>query len=269
MKKLSVIAILFIVFVLASCSGPTNNAGNSEDDPENANLAKVVIPLPSVSNARAITLEDAKTHTNFFEVSFKNIVTDDVYYASATIEQGKIETIIPPGTYDILLFAGVRVIDINDVKWYHLSASSYKEEVTISLEETNTVNLILALIDLEVTVPSKVVIDEEFLVTVYVDVKNPLINITDATIYYHPIGTIGPDEEIVHPVIIKNENTFTYSTSFHAPSTAANGRIIVKGHVQMNSMWYYTVILPATGEIRNQISFVEGADVDINISWPE
>lgn len=269
MKKLGFLTIFF-VFILVNCSISVGDLVNDEKEPEITGMAKVFIPLPETSNARAIILEDAKKYTDFFEVSFLNKITNTIFSASATIDEGYIEAIIPPGTYDILLFAGARMIDEADGEWMHLLASSYAIDVVISLEETNIINLVLSLIDLDIVVPSKVIISKEFTVDITVNTKNPLIETTYASMYYRPNSLTDQDEEYIDLEYVKDGNIYAYSVSLSAPPTAGIGSICIIGHVLLGSTWwYYSVSLPIYGSIVKNISFVEGAYVNINITWPE
>lgn len=267
MKRFSVVLVGLISMVMVvSCNNAVTSGGGSEQEEI---LAKVVIPLPDASSARAIGLGDAKTHTDFFEISFTNKVSNDVFTASAGIEQGKIETTIPPGTYDILLFAG-----IEDGK--KLLASSYAQDVVILLEETNTVNLTLAIFALDVIVPSKVVVSEDFMLSINVNTNNPLINLKkgyEPRIDYLPHTAYEASVDVDY--VYQGGNAYTYFSSFSAPPNPDTGNIwILHGNLEISpsSQWVYTFDLfnPLnSGWITKIITFVEGANVDINISWPE
>jgi hypothetical protein len=74
---------------------PTKGPGGSEEP----GVTKVRIPHPDA-------LPDAQTDMNFFEVALRNRNTDTVTSVYASLFKGDIGVEIPPGTYDILLFAG-------------------------------------------------------------------------------------------------------------------------------------------------------------------
>jgi len=269
MKKISVVLVVLIgILSVVSCDSPSNPGGTGQE----GGLAKVIIPLPDVPNARAISLEDAKTHTNFFEVLFTNKVTNVVYSASASIEQGKIEAMILPGNYDILLFAGAKDYLATYVPL--LLASSYAQDATIILEESNVVNLVLATFEIDLIAPAKVLTGEDYSLSIFINTKNPLISNFSSggfssDIYYSG-GMI--DIPISGDDYIKDGNIYTYSTDLSAPLTTGTKIFDFHGYIWLSSSaWLYgTTAHPYFEQnFTKTIAFVEGADMAINISWPE
>jgi len=281
MKKLWVIAILLLV--LAGCSNSMDDLEISGKEPEITNLAKVVIPLPEVSSVRAVGLENAKTYTNYFEVSFQNKVTNAVFSANASVSEGYIETIIPPGTYDILLFAGSKNYYLNYSPL--LLASSYVENAAISLDETNTINMTLTTFDFDLIAPSKVTIGKDFTVGFVMNTKNPLIGRFDketlqerGTYYRYSDCDCGLlDHRIFVEEFIKEGTSFTYSMEFTAPPMIGSAIISLYGYIEMfanspeESIWtYMQAFHPDLGSHYGKtITFVDGVDVNVNINWPE
>ena len=275
MKKLSIIVALLLGIILVSCSNDLDSNGKEAGT---SDLAKVIIPLPnhsSVTNnliARGVGLEDVKIYTNFFEVLFEDKTSGDTFSANATIDKGYIEATIPPGNYDILLFAGDKDYFSNYDPL--LLASSYSQDIMISLEETNTINLILATFDIDITAPSKVIVGSDYTLNINIDTKNPLINGFGSggfasEIYYGG----GPlDHPIDGDSYLRDGNIFTYSVTFDAPLTTGTKSYDFHGSIRIaNSTWSYgTTAHPFFGNIFSKdIIFVEGSDVKINISWPE
>jgi hypothetical protein len=173
MKKVGIIAALFLVLMLAGCQGPVNVADTGIMVPEG--MAKVRIPLPGASNARAVGLAGAQTHANFFEVAVRDSDTGAVISAYAPLSKGYIEVVIPPGTYDILLFVGENTYTPANPPL--LLASAYAGNVNITTEKLNTVYFELDTFDVDLmNLPSEVKLGQDFDAGLTINTKNPLMN---------------------------------------------------------------------------------------------
>jgi hypothetical protein len=279
MKKLTVIVILLLGLILSGCSDDLINTGGNE--PESTDLARVIIPLPVVSNgspvvSRSVSLNEAIAKTNYFEIVFSNKTTNERFTANATLQQGRIEVQIPPGNYDILLFAGEYLPTIYVNKPPTLFASSYAQDKEILLEVPNTVNLQLATVEVDVNIPLKALIKEKFPVRVTIDFHNPLIKIVLPPQQFHLMygGTV-PYSHASSVELVKNENTYILSGSVLAPSTTGTGQVNIYHDYVMffdehsGTGWQYITDPPHFGGVFQGIEFVNGADVNVNITWPE
>jgi hypothetical protein len=263
MKYLTFVLGLVLVICISGCS---NITGNNEASKEETGLATVIIPLPK-NNNRAVGLTDAIAYTDFFEVAFKNVTTSNYYFANASIGDGFIEATIPEGSYDILLFAGDKGYYANYDPL--LLATSYAQNITISLLGTNEINMTLATFDISIEVPQKVVIGEEYSINVIIDTKNPLI------VYNGPGFFRIEGDEVENNEYAGNENVYTSTKTFTAPLTIGNVPVdyydyITPFHTQALTTWFVAAAAhPNLGEnFKKTIEFVEGASAKINIVWP-
>jgi hypothetical protein len=264
--------VSLLVLVFLSC-GVTN----LPDVDTYTNPAKVIIPLPTKSQARSVSINDVKSYTDSFEVFFRKTKDGgyDYYSASASYDEAVIEILIPVGIYDILLFAGAKD-GIPDQYPSLLLASSYAQNVNITLENENIINLTLSTFECDLSVPSKVVINENFNVDVTINTNNPLIDTLKFNLGFQSIGV--PNDDRLNVGYNNNVgNVYTYTQNFVAPSVVGNGSVSIWGasfkpfSSSVLNTWKF-----ATGgdpnlnhHFRKEIEFVEGADVSINISWPE
>jgi len=296
----SVILTFLATFALVFLSCNNDTIENSitrtsnENNQDQTGLAKVRIPLPQASNARNISLEDAKTYTNFFEVIFRNKANNAYFFAKASINQGYIEASIPPGTYDILLLAGNNsgktVVALN---LYSLLASGYVLDAVIDVSKDNIINLTLDTIDIELIAPSKVLIGDDVDIKIIINTKNPLINNSSNTgfaadfIDYHSsnpysgrigihfwFGTVGGSTGTSVGSFKNNVHTYSFlwtKNVFSNYSVFEYFFPVTSIDLRSSSRW-----IVADGgnanfgqNFRKIVNFVENADVQININWQE
>jgi len=294
-KKLgySAMLICLMVSVTVSCEFGIikNDSADNENEIDTTGLAKVRIPLPKTSSARTVMPEDAKSYTNFFEIAFRNKEKNTYFSASASIEQGYIEATIPPGTYDVLLLAGNRHSPFYlEENLLLLLASSYIQDVFISLEDINIINLPLKVLDVDIIAPKKAVIGDDVELLFIVDTKNPLINYSSISGFAVNLsvdigfrfnnagpGTISGAGNITVTHVSSNDCIHKYSYLWKPDnkwgyksfkSFAFRGRIDLPP--SLSRWWFAFEDHPELGQYyTSTIDFVEGADVEINISWQE
>jgi len=255
---------LFVAMVFMACFlGCDNNIQKN-----NMELTKVRILLPNSNNSRSIDIGEVISNINFFEVAFKDNVNIKYYFKIADIEQGYIEISIPEGNYDILLFAGEKSI------YPRLLASSYAQDVDITLIGPNVINMELAIPDLEYIVPSKVTFGAEYIITFIFDTKNPLItsNTITGDSRFGPDGSIKIDKN----KLIQNGNIYTYSRTLTAPMESGTIDVVeIHNYFTLfdtSSINTWTIDSKVNFLLSGNpksIEFVSGADVHINITWPQ
>jgi hypothetical protein len=268
-------AVVALGLVLSGCS---SSLSSDEQQQNNTELARVVIPLPT-PKSRAVGLAEAQNYTNYFEVLFRR---DDsgtyIYYsASATIDEGSIEVNIPVGTYDILLLAG------NKDEYYSLVlASSYVLGRSIVLEEVNKIDMVLATVVVDIISPDTVTIGGTFNPRVEINVKNPLLSFYYAGLYYEGEVSISSPSLLYSNSSENNIWTFTSSEPYIAPLVPTQGKLFVEqggntypsfgGGRGLN----WTIANPSHPVLgdhyKKQINFIEGQaipKVEINVSWPD
>lgn len=279
MKKL--LAITVIILCLSSCQNILENYYTSLKTKE---LVKVTIPLPQSKESRGFNINEVITYTDYFEVVFKNNSTSSFYTANATIEQGSIEITIPEGNYDVLLIAGDKDYYLNYSPI--LLASGYVQGKNITLIGPNIIDVVLTLVDFDISVPQKAMIVDDFSVNFVIDFHNPLItDISDSYLRYFGDGTIVADTDgdgiadvstgdkrLIPENIIKNGTSYNYSVLFKAPEIPGTFNVNYYGyiHVPGGDVWSSgNWVHPAFGNyFFKTIEFVAGADVNMNISWP-
>jgi len=177
MKRILSFFVFLAIFSIIGCSAIFDNTTNvppnqNLDDP---NLAKVVIPLPEAPNAKAVGLPNTMSNTNYYHVAFRNDNNGSPIYhqATATASCGRIEISVPVGIYDILLLAGYQA---ESGKTPLLLASSYVLERSIILGNVNQINMTLATFDIDITAPSSVILAGQYNVEIEINTKNPLID---------------------------------------------------------------------------------------------
>lgn len=237
-------------------------------------LANVIIALPK-ADSRSVGITATKTYTKYFEVAFKNKTNSQYFFANAMLPDGYIQATIPDGIYDILLFAG-------DKDYYSnysplLLATSYATDVNITLDGPNVVNMPLATFDFDLTVSSKVIFGNNYTINITVDTKNPLIttflNGGLQSDDYYSGGNV--DIPIDGSTYTKNGTVFSYSHTLTAPLSDGSKIFNFFGYIRMFSQngtsWSYgTTAHPSLGSnYKGTVSFVAGADVGINITWPD
>ena len=279
--KGSALVIFTIFFIsLFGCSDFISDKNKEENSPENQNLARVVIPLPAKNHSRSLIATDVIEHTDLFEIVLKNNTTNVIYSKSATFDDGHIEIYVRDGNYDILLLAG----DENYYLNYNplLLASAYVQGVDITLEGTNQINMPLSIFQVGINAPNRVIFGDDFSIDVVVDTKNPLLNVNDffgGTYLRLPFlfeNTNELDEKRDTKINVseftKNGNIYTYSLPLTAPSLSEIIVVGFYGYVRSEeNVWLYAnFIHPDLGHHHSKtIEFVEGAEVKINITWPE
>jgi hypothetical protein len=275
--------VLMALYVagIAGCS----NLNSGDNGLEVAELAKVVIPLPKDAQVRSVGLTNAKNYTDYFEVYFRrNDSGTYVYYSqSASASDASIELNIPVGTYDILLLAGYKGGNTNPL----LLASSYVMSRSLTLEETNEVNMVLATVDVNIVCSDTVALGDTFNVKIEVDTKNPLLvlswsNAINEGMRYDD----GSTETNKSPANLTNDaNVYTLNYgSLTAPLSAGNGSLKTSirywafqdsAHQNMDKkMWMLAEY--GNGDLGSHyiksVNFTEGQgmpDIVINITWPE
>jgi len=173
MKFSITVTIFCLLGLLISCSNSINDHNVLPPD-DDISLARVIIPLPVSQGGRSVGLPSARYNTNFFEIEFRRI-SGGIFTATATDEDESIEMEIPVGTYDVLLFAGNRNISFSPTPL--LLASSFVQNIDITLTGENIINLELNTIDVRISAPENVSLGETFSISVEIDTKNPLIYI--------------------------------------------------------------------------------------------
>jgi hypothetical protein len=243
MKKIGIIAVLFLVLMLAGCpvgqSVPPNSP-DSQDIPVPPGFTKVRIPLPGASNARAVGLEGAKAHSNFFEVALRDSTTGNVAYANAPLSKGCIEVAIAPGVYDILLFAGDNSIG----DWPLLLATSHKQDVEIVLGQTNDISMTLVTFDVDfIALPSEVKVNEVFTAGFTVKPRNPLLAPDDsgALPNSHLYITVDGDGYFVTEAGYGG-GTYTYTESVSVKTLTGGTTAVIyfEGLLGMFDLWSWT-----------------------------
>jgi|GEM_PF-3388747 len=274
-----VLAIIVLIgFTATACRFPTGQ----QQQPQ-PYATRVVIPLPEIPDARSIGLDTARAYTNYFEVFFRR--TDSTpatfYSASATLAEGSIETEVPAGTYDILLFAGHR--RGNNFSPL-LLASSYVLNRGIVWGEVNQIHMVLETLDVNITAPDNVVPAEDFTVTVEVDTKNPLIAELPASGSGIPLNLSYQSGNVTLPFVSSSNNLWQYSGTLTAPAMDVEGNMWLDGLALTPfsqgsfGSWYWT--LPSSwGNALNALLIgrdivisapvIGTPDVEIIITWPE
>jgi hypothetical protein len=274
MKKLMIYLFLAIILSLPGCSDLIGDGDVGLN--VNWGTARVIIPLPNGNQARSVGLSNVKTYTDYFEVVFRNNSTSTLYFATASLSDGYIEISIPDGNYDILLFGGDKDYYLNYSPL--LLASSYAQNINITLDETNMVDMPLETFDVDITLPSKVIVGNNYSINIRIETKNPLINsfwngglMSDQ---YYNGGDV--DVSIDNGDFTKNGNVYTFTKLFSAPLSPSNKQFNLFGYIKMfdssqASTWSYgTTAHPNLGQNYSvSVSFVNGADVGLNIYWPE
>ena len=197
MRKLVTVFCFTLIISVIGCSNVLDNEQDS--DVFDPNLSKVIISLPNASNtARAVGLEDTKTHTNYFEAFFRRTdIEPNVFYsADAMLSDGKIEIIVYPGTYDILLFAGNNSSSFSSPI---LLASSHLSNKNIILGQINQINMELATFDKDFIAPEYCIVGESFTVDVEINANNPLIElpINLFNLYLSPTNVYPGSESLI------------------------------------------------------------------------
>jgi hypothetical protein len=265
MKKIYIVMAFLVCFL--GCQNTFNGNGDSKNETD---LAKVKIPLPNAGNARSIGINDIISNTNFFEAAFKKNDISDYHFAEAFIEQGYIEAIIPEGNYDILLFAGHK----DDPDGYaSLLASSYAQNVDITLTGPNVINMELASFDVDIIVPSKVAFGTTYSITLTIDTKNPLLVWKGGGWFGLDLWSDDNDTSIPNDGFTKEGNIYTYTMTLTAPMEAGSVNIFHFDYVSPFHVLPPTTFTTRTPhqilESNKTIEFVAGADVQINLNWPQ
>jgi formylglycine-generating enzyme required for sulfatase activity len=179
MKKLNIIAVILSVlalatgvFMLAGCQSPFD-LKVPKIEPPPKNMAKALVRLPGASNARAVGFLDSERNTNFYEVALRDSATGTVFSENSDLEKGYIEVTVPPGTYDILLFAGDSRYTPDSPL---LLRTGHAKDVKFVAGEIKTVKMTLDTFDVDLTaLPSEVKVNQAFTAGFTVKPKNPLI----------------------------------------------------------------------------------------------
>ena len=224
-KIVSIIGIVALILVLAGCDTATGGArlgdtGDAITGPvttypsTNEQLAKVIIPLPNDGALRSIGLGDAKAATNFYEVTFKRTdVEPPVYFsATATTDAQQLEVNIPAGTYDAVLFCGVKP---NNGYYPLLLATSAVANTVIVLGPPTIITMNLILVDFAIQAPASVAIGDSITVTATAEL-NPFVCVQSLvmSVFNSTDSQIG---SAIYATEVITGNTITYS---FAPFTA-------------------------------------------------
>lgn len=266
-----------LVISISGCPAGTEN-GTQEPDTSDPILARIVIPLPTVPDSRAVGLENAKTYTNYFEAYFcrTDVNPNWKHSAGATIAEEKIEVSVPAGTYNIILMAGN--------KWSGNSyplvlASSYALNKNIILGSVNQIDMELATFDVNIIAPEYVEITTTFTVSVEVSPKNPLIVDLAVDLKY---GVNNASYEFRSYNWVIQNNVFKGSHQLTAPLNPVESSIWIDnsyinpfdGGFGSTSTWRIGLNnWPNLGSYFSRtINFFDGQvmpEVEINITWPD
>jgi alpha-tubulin suppressor-like RCC1 family protein len=285
MKKAGIISVLFSVlvlagiFMLAGCWAPVN-VEKPENGPIPADMAKVRIPLPGASNARAVGLAGAQKHANFFEVSLRESVTGAVISKNAALSRGYIDVVIPPGIYDILLFAGD---NRQNPASPLLLATSHAQNVDIIAGRVNDVYMTLVTFDLDLTaLPPVVKLNAPFTAGFTVKPRNPLIAPADGgSVFPHKSSTISVDGvtgDIDETGWGYDGVTYTYTASVSVKSLTGSEKAVIgfTGYIGMfdetpetTPVWTYADFghPELGGYYKKEVTVDRNADTNIIIDW--
>jgi len=277
MKKSVFVVVLLIGFVFFGCDLSTGPSPL----PTDPSLARVVIPLPGSSNARAVGLPVTIENTNYFGAYFRrtDITPNTFFSAEATLAEGSIELNVPVGIYDILLFAGrERTISINKL----LLASAYAENRNIVLGP-NYMVMELATIDVDMIVPEMAAVSEYFDVVLEIKTKNPLLsNFSPGWINLLMDGELAildGSHSRFSSVSMEN-NIHKLTATATAPNTPQESILSLQhtsglgafGHSEF-TRWDITAGNYSFWEgLQNYfvkpIAFFDGADIEMFVTWP-
>jgi hypothetical protein len=288
MKKVGIIATLFLVLMLAGCQGPVDVEKPYKPGPPSPGMAKALVQLPGASNARAVGLAGAQTYANFFEVALRDSDTGAVTFENADLKKGYIEVEIPPGTYDILLFAGNKTDTPAGTPL--LLATSHAQNVEFIAGQIKDVRMTLVTFDVDLTAPSsKVKVNEKFTTGFTVKPRNPLIApAEDGTLPFHgsTISVDGVISNLVQTGWGYNAGTgiYTYtdkSVSVTSPTGGEKAVIGFTGYIRMfdgttestTPVWCYADFKypepELGGHFKKEVPVERNAGGNIIIEWEE
>jgi hypothetical protein len=281
MKKLIVfIGLMVSVFLLINCSNVAGTDGDNEDI-NNEQLAKVIIPLPKEIVARGIDLTESQGNTNFYEVTFKRTDSESpaYYSANATTDDQQIEVNIPAGTYDAVLFCGYKAGSNIPL----LLATSSVSNNVIALEQTNTINMTLTITDVSINSSTATTIGDNITVSATATLT-PFVYYSYSRLTVHDSGNNQIGGEIWNntnggpqPSIVGNAYTFSYG-AITAPLSPCNIEIRLYGQcypfTSSRTLWNLADSgSSALGQYYKQIITVAAGtglpQVGINIIWPQ
>jgi len=211
--------IAFAGLAATACRSPAGQ----QPEPD---TVRVLIPLPGVPGGRSLGLDTAREYTNYFEVFFRGAGTPPTFHsASATLAQGSIETEVPAGTYDILLFAGHRPGNGQPL----LLASSYVLNRGIVLGQVNRVEMELGTFDVGLAAPASVLPSAGFTVTVDIDTRNPLITELPGSGSGIALSLSYQGGSVTLPFVSSAGNLWRYGGTVTAPATEVSASIWLDG----------------------------------------
>jgi hypothetical protein len=135
----------------------------------------------------------------------------------------------------------------------------------------------LASFNVDIIAPEKVAFGVAYSITVVIDTKNPLL-------VWMGGGWFGPgpgasnnsENDIIKGGFTREVNRYTYTRTLTAPMEAGSILIeyydyVTPFHVQAITTWVPSIPAhPTLGlNYKKTIEFVAGADVQININWPQ
>lgn len=284
MKKNLLLFIIVVILFFVGCPIENETRGNDNNQNE-PNLAKVIIPLPEASRARAVGLINAKNYTNFYQVVFRkdNDGNPIFYQTTAMASEGKIEINIPTGIYDILLLAGCRP----DGNTPLLLASSYILDRSIVLDQVNEINMVLATIDIDIVAPNNVSLAQQFNFEIKIETKNTIINENGLLYVYYFDGVSSMNagssvlkvSDTTNEVDLIEKNIFMFKNTAVAPLNPSTGSIRISSTFYVynnNNLGNWRIAdynFPDLGSyFEKSINFIDGQvmpEVIMNITWPE
>ena len=236
--------------------------------------------------ATTTTIAEYGSRSRSSTVYGTDYIYTNYYSAYAYSDNGAIEVSIPVGNYDILLFAGYKYSSNTPI----LLASSYVLNRDIVLNQTNVIDMILETFDVDIYAPSSVSVATQFNISVEINTKNPLINLSSNRFsLYYSIGDNYYNREGYFNKI--NNNLYRVTYSLTAPLQVTTGKILLDDSPSFNiirpfndndnisTYWFITSYSgPSSVDsyfnyLRKSINFIlNSADipsVDVNIFWPE
>ena len=271
------IGFVAVVMLIGIAATACNVRSPMEEPQPHPYAARVVISLPDAPDGRSLGLATVRAYTNYFQVFFRGTGVPATFHsASATLEQGRIETDVPAGTYDILLLAGHRR---GNGSAPLLLASSYVLGREIVFGQVNRIYMRLATFDVSISAPGNVAPLANFSVAVEVDTGNPLVTGLPASGSGIPLSLSFQSGTVTLPFTSTSGNLWRYGGAVTAPAAEVAASMWLDGlsfapfnHGPLGS-WYWT--LPSSwGATLNALRIgrdiaVEGvSDVDIIITWP-
>lgn len=264
--------LVFIVIVLL-CSCTNSIQPDQKNDPSSTNeYGKVILNLPQLSQARAISNTDAQALTNAYQVIIYNPLVDagsqNYIKKLITSTVSDLSFSLLPGSYSVVVLA-IHQVSGNPSSYYLVGSGDAKSVVVKSNQTTNTsITLNSAKFDFEVTPSTKT----------YTEGDNISLNISLS-------GSSGSGSVIVpswgfmiSDTYDKSIITGSYSSwaSNVSPTFSSDGSFSGSSTslLEMSSGKYYigtcsvSLYMPGTGGSPNKIRISEGNFfINLEIYW--